>query len=223
MLRGTPGHDTNSRMTSQLDHGDAEARADGASTRDKQYTRRLVALQTIWWKRVLPVQAPYRFNIKRLRLGRTLDIGCGIGRLLVSLPPGSVGVDHNRDFVEHVRQLGFPAYTTDEFADAPEAKPESFDSILLAHVIEHVDDTTADEILQAFIPYVRPGGAVHFITPQEWGYRSDPTHVRFVDFDVLRELADRRGLTVERMYSYPFPRWMGRLFKYNEFNVLTRR
>jgi len=196
---------------------------DGASTRAAQYTDRLVKLQTTWWKRLLPVQAPYRYNVRRLRLGRTLDVGCGIGRLLVALPPGSVGVDHNRDFVEHARGLGLPAYATDEFPDTPEAKAESFDSILLAHVIEHVDEGTSDEILQTFLPYVRRGGAVHFITPQEWGYRSDPTHVRFTDFDSLHALARRNGLAVERTFSYPFPRWMGRLFKYNEFNVLSRR
>jgi 2-polyprenyl-3-methyl-5-hydroxy-6-metoxy-1,4-benzoquinol methylase len=197
--------------------------ADGTDTRDAQYTARLINLQTTWWKRILPVQAPYRYNIRRMRLGRTLDVGCGIGRLLVALPVGSVGVDHNRDSVEYVRSLGLPAYTTDEFRNAPEAKPESFDSILLAHVIEHVDEATADEILQTFLPYLRGGGAVHFITPQEWGYRAEPTHVRFVDFDGLHELAAHAGLAVERRYSFPFPRRMGRWFKYNEFNVLTRK
>jgi 2-polyprenyl-3-methyl-5-hydroxy-6-metoxy-1,4-benzoquinol methylase len=200
-----------------------EPNSDGASTRDARYTERLIRLQSVWWKRLLPVQAPYRYNVRRLRLGRTLDIGCGIGRLLVSLPQGSVGIDHNGEFVEHVRRMGLAAYTSAEFADAPEAKPESFDSILLAHVIEHVDDAAADEILQTFLPYVRPAGAVHFITPQEWGYVSDPTHIRFTDFDSLRGLAKRNGLTVERTFSFPFPRRMGRVFKYNEFNVLARK
>jgi SAM-dependent methyltransferase len=201
----------------------AEPVADGASTRDTQYTVRLIKLQTAWWKRLLPVQAPYRYNVRRLRLGRTLDVGCGIGRLLVALPPGSLGIDHNPHFVEHVRALGLPAYTIGEFTQAPEAQPESFDSILLAHVIEHVDEATADEILQTFLPSVRRGGAVHFITPQERGYASDPTHVRFTDFDSLRDLAERNQLIVERTFSFPFVRQLGRLFKYNEFNVLTRK
>lgn len=60
------------------------------------------------------------------------------------------------------------------------------------------------------------------ITPQERGYRSDDTHVEFLDFDALRQIAESLGLRVERSYSFPFPRWAGRLFKYNEF-VLTAR
>ena len=33
-------------------------------------------------------------------LGRTLDVGCGIGRNLAALPPGSLGVDHNPTSIE---------------------------------------------------------------------------------------------------------------------------
>jgi 2-polyprenyl-3-methyl-5-hydroxy-6-metoxy-1,4-benzoquinol methylase len=204
-------------------HRDLEPNAQGADTRDHAYTKRLIKLQSVWWKRLLPVQAPYRYNVRRLRLGRTLDIGCGIGRLLVSLSRGSVGIDHNSDFVALVRSRGLVAYTTEEFAHAPEARSESFDSILLAHVIEHVEQSTADKILQTYLPYVRPGGSVHFITPQELGHASDPTHIHFTDFEALRALAERNDLTVVRTFSYPFPRRMGKIFKYNEFNVLARK
>lgn len=198
-------------------------RTNGPGTQDKPYTERLIKLQTVWWKRILPVQAPYRYNIRRLNLGKTLDIGCGIGRLLVALPEGSVGIDHNADFVQVVRSLGRPAYTVDEFPRSPEAKLESFDSMLLAHVIEHVNSEIADRILQTHLPYIRAGGRVHFITPQERGHASDPTHLDFVDFAALLDLAKRNGLTVERSYSFPFPRWMGGVFKYNEFHVTARK
>jgi 2-polyprenyl-3-methyl-5-hydroxy-6-metoxy-1,4-benzoquinol methylase len=197
--------------------------ARGSGTRDTAYTERLIKLQTTWWKRVLPVQAPYRYNIRRLDLGRTLDVGCGIGRLLVALPAGSVGIDHNADFVQVVRRLGHPAYTTEEFPNAPEAIAGGYDSLLLAHVIEHVDRTVADEILQTYLPYLRGEGKVHFITPQELGHASDPTHVAFTDFDALEDLARRNGLSVERRYSFPFPRGLGKLFKYNEFHVTARK
>jgi SAM-dependent methyltransferase len=198
-------------------------KTNGPGTQDKAYTERLIRLQTVWWKRILPVQAPYRYNVRRLNLGKTIDIGCGIGRLLVALPEGSVGIDHNADFVQVVRSLGRPAYTVDEFPRSPEAKVESFDSMLLAHVIEHVDNEIADRILQTHLPYVRAGGRVHFITPQERGHASDPTHLDFVDFAALLDLAKRNGLTVERSYSFPFPRWMGKVFKYNEFHVTARK
>ena len=56
-----------------------------------------------------------------------------------------------------------------------------------------------------------------FITPQERGYRSDPTHVRFLDFEDLREAAGETGLALVRESSFPFPRFAGRWFAYNEF------
>ena len=55
------------------------------------------------------------------------------------------------------------------------------------------------------------------------GYASDATHIHFTDFAALRDLADRNGLTVVKSYSFPFPRRAGRLFIYNEFNVLAQK
>ncbi len=49
-------------------------------TRDAAYTTRLDELGGAAWKRYLDVQAPYRWNLSRLNLGFTLDVGCGIGR-----------------------------------------------------------------------------------------------------------------------------------------------
>ena len=55
-------------------------------TEAASYAERLHSKQHIcWWKRILPVKLPYRINIKRQRLGRTLDIGCGIGRNMEAL------------------------------------------------------------------------------------------------------------------------------------------
>ena len=52
------------------------------STETAAYRDRLVNLSGAWWKRLVPVQAPYRFNVRRLCPGLTLEIGCGIGRNL---------------------------------------------------------------------------------------------------------------------------------------------
>lgn len=206
---------------------DAESHADragdGGDTKGVEYADRLVTLQTVWWKRMLPVQAPYRYNVRRLPLGRTLDVGCGLGRVLQHLDGNGVGIDHNPDFVAHCRSAGLAAYGPDEFDTAPEAIEGSFDSLILAHVVEHLDAATTDELLTRYLPYVRSGGYAHFITPQEVGFRSDPTHVRFVDFPALHALAAQHGLDVVKSYSFPFPRSAGRIFIYNEFNVLTRK
>src|SRR5664279_6607506 len=117
------------------DHDDPPDRTI-ASTAGIEYTRRLRQLGERRWKQILNVQAPYRWNVRSLRLGRTLDIGCGIGRNLHFLGASSVGVDHNADSVALARERGLEAYSTEEFAvSAP--SPESFDSLLVAHVVEH--------------------------------------------------------------------------------------
>jgi hypothetical protein len=146
-----------------------------------------------------------------------------IGRNLQHLGGNGVGIDHNADFVRYCRRIGLTAYTPEEFAASTDAVDGAFDSLMLAHVVEHISGEVTDTIMSTYLRYVRPGGYAHFMAPQEVGYRSDPTHIRFIDFDDLHALAARHGLSVERSYSFPFPRRVGRVFIYNEFNVLARK
>ena len=71
-------------------------------------------------------------------------------------------------------------------------------------------------------PFLKPGGKVLFICPQERGYASDSTHVRFVDLDALAALSRKVGLEPVKSFSFPFPRLAGKAFLYNEFCVLAR-
>jgi SAM-dependent methyltransferase len=192
------------------------------ATAGQSYADRLNTLQGKKWKKWLNVQAPYRANLRRYKLGRTLDVGCGNGRNLGALPTGSVGVDHNAELVGSARKLGLDAYTVDEFfANKNVSAPASYDAILAAHLIEHLQLDEARSVMTSYLPLLRPGGRVVFITPQERGYASDPTHVVFADFAELSRLSEDLGLTTTRQYSFPFPRSMGKLFIYNEFNQVA--
>lgn len=196
---------------------------DHGSTAGRDYTDRLVRLQTQWWKRILPVQLPYRLHLKSLHLGRVLDVGCGNGRNLHHLDPRSVGVDHNPFSVQEARDAGLTAYTTEEFfADPKLSAPAAFDSMLVAHVIEHLSAEDARTILASYLPCIAPGGRIVFITPQERGYASDATHVTFSDLEALRIIAQDLGIRTEKTYSFPFLRGLGRHFTYNEFVLLGR-
>jgi len=192
------------------------------STDTPDYAERLRRKQTLWWKRLLHVQAPYHWNLRRQGLGRTLDVGCGIGRNLGVLPAGSVGVDHNTEAVALARALGYDAFTVQEFLAGGLAVPAAFDGLLLAHVVEHMDREQALRLLGDYLPFVRPGGRVFLVCPQERGYASDATHVWFARDVDLADLVERLGLEQERSFSFPFPRWAGRLFVYNEFCVTAR-
>jgi 2-polyprenyl-3-methyl-5-hydroxy-6-metoxy-1,4-benzoquinol methylase len=193
------------------------------NTRGSEYAKRLVQLQTPRWKRVLSVQAPYRWNLRRLRLRFTLDVGCGIGRNLVNLDGHGVGIDHNAEAVAYAVSRGLTVFTPDEFDHSSFARQETFDSLLVAHVIEHLRRPAALDLVRRYLPYVRSDGAVVFVTPQERGFRSDLSHLEFVDLAALEAIAHELGLTVRRGYSFPLPRVFGKLFTYNEFVVVATK
>lgn len=192
------------------------------STEGSDYTERLRTLESARWKQVLDVQAPYRRSIRHMRLGRTLEVGCGIGRVLWFLDD-AVGVDHNADSVRVARERGLHAWTTEEWPQCDDARLASFDSLVLAHVLEHVDEPTADDIIGEYLPYLRPSARLLLICPQERGYSSDATHVRFLDLAAMEDTARRAGFVPTRASSFPFPRVAGRVFPYNEFVVLAAR
>lgn len=186
-------------------------------TASDDYAERLRLIQKAWWKRILPVQAPYQWNIRRQNLGRTIEVGCGIGRNLKSLEHRSVGIDHNSAAIEIVRSQGFTALSPDEWEVSHLRVPESFDGLLISHVLEHMTESEAQGLVKAYLPFIKPNGRVFLICPQERGYVSDPTHVRFVDGEALNDLARSVGLIPSTWFSFPFPRSFGRIFIYNEF------
>jgi len=190
-------------------------------TKSSAYAARLERLSGARWRRWLDVQAPYRWNLRRLALGRTLDLGCGIGRHLAHLPVGSVGIDHNPDAVDAARRRGCEAYLPDEFRASPGAAGR-FDALLAAHVLEHLPEPAARALLAAHLVFLRPGARVVLITPQEAGFRADPSHVEFFDLDALGALLAAVGCEVLRAYSFPLPRALGRLFRHNEFVAVGR-
>lgn len=192
--------------------------SDTGRTIDGSYTERLARLEGARWKRLLDVQAPYRRNLRRLVGNRAvLDLGCGIGRNLANLGPDSVGVDHNMHSVRYCRERGMTAYTPEEFRASKYAVPRSFDGLLAAHLVEHMDRSSALEVIGSYRSSLRLGAVVVVITPQERGYYSDSTHVRFCGFDEVAELCTTLGFTVRSQSSFPLPRWAGTLFTYNEF------
>jgi SAM-dependent methyltransferase len=189
------------------------------------------------WKVILDVQRPYRWNLKRLKPGMTLDVGCGMGRNLVSLPQGSVGVDFNKHSVSKARTLGCDAYTADDFFSDQKyvSKEPVFDSILLSHVLEHLTLEESDDVLNMYLPYLKDGGRVIVICPQEKGYATPPSqdsadahataeaHVTFLDSMDIQKILKTPGLDIEKTYSFPFPRKMGKIFRYNETVVVGRK
>lgn len=192
-------------------------------TKDSDYTDILLKKQTVWWKKLLDVQAPYRWNLRYLKTGLTLEIGCGIGRNLIHLEGQGVGIDHNLPSVKFARKQGLTAFTPEEFQTSEFNILQHFDSLLLAHVAEHMTQLEAVALLERYTPFLKPGGRLIMIAPQEAGYRSDSTHIEFIDFAKLTQINTQLGFTILREYSFPFPRFIGRFFTYNEFISISRK
>jgi SAM-dependent methyltransferase len=196
---------------------------DPASTESAAYTGRLTRLEQRWIRRVFDVQAPYRWNLRRLDLGFVLDVGCGLGRNLGHVDGHGVGVDHNPHSVEVVRSRGMTAFTPEAFLASEYAVPGRFDSLLSAHVLEHLAWDDAVALVQTYLPYVRTGGKVVIICPQPAGFRSDATHVTELDGPALGRLVVECGVAVRSTRSFPFPRVVGNVFTYNETVVVGEK
>lgn len=194
------------------------------STAGQDYTDRLRGLEQPVWKRVLDVQRPYRWNLRRLFGEReVLDIGCGLGRCLAHLAPRGVGVDHNPHSIAECRDRGLTAYTTTEFPDSEHAVPGRYDGMLAAHLVEHMPHSQAVEILASYLDYLTPDARLVLVCPQEAGYKSDATHVEYADLDALADVAGQLGFTPVKRSSFPLPRPAGKVFKYNEFVLVADR
>jgi SAM-dependent methyltransferase len=190
---------------------------------DPDYTTRLERLTGKPWKRLLRVQAPYRRHIRNIVEGEALDVGCGIGRNLKHLDGRGVGVDVNPHSVAMAKQQGLDAYTTEEFGASPHAVPDRYDSLLIAHVLEHMTPGEASDLVGNYLTFLRPGGRVVVIVPQEAGFKSDSTHLTSLDLDDIARIEARHGLARERGYSFPFPRFVGRFFVHNETVAISRK
>jgi 2-polyprenyl-3-methyl-5-hydroxy-6-metoxy-1,4-benzoquinol methylase len=192
-------------------------------TADEWYTDRLKELGGEWTLvRRLHLRF-YRWHIRRLVTGRVLDVGCGIGGNLQFLTTASVGVDHNPTSVDAAREMGLTAFVPEDFHARATEFTGAFDTILSTHVFEHMDRDAGLALLNEYLPYLKPTGRVAVITPQEAGYKTDPTHVRFVDFDAMKDLLETVGLPVRRSFSFPLPRVIGKKRRSNEFVVIAER
>lgn len=186
-----------------------------------EYTAELVKLQMTRWKRLLHVQAPYGWYLRRVCRGSVLEVGCGIGRCLALLHGRAVGTDTNMHSVEVCRERGLVAFTADEFASSEYGQPGRYDTLLLAHVAEHMTQRQVIDLIRSYLGYLDPWyGRVVLVAPQERGFawQSD-AHVEFMDFAKLAGILVELGFRPERQFSFPLPRFTGRWFVYNEFVV----
>ncbi len=149
--------------------------------------------------------------IKSLTPGRVLDVGCGLGFLLSALDDGweKHGVEVSAFAADHARGVASVYLGPLENAEYPS---ESFDLVVMHHVIEHIPDPVRT-ILEVH-RILKGGGSLLLATPdfdsgcaRRFGgnYRllHDSTHISlFSNESMLRFLRDF-GFVIDRV-EYPF-------------------
>jgi len=141
----------------------------------------------------------------RVPAGRLLDVGCGHGLLLDEARArgyDTVGLELSRAAAAHAREaLGLDVLELplEEFEDS-----DGFDAVVLADVIEHLEDPAAE--LGRCARLLRPGGVLCVVTPDPsslaarlagrrwWGYL--PAHTVLLPRTTLRELLLAQGLVI---------------------------
>jgi SAM-dependent methyltransferase len=197
------------------------------NTNSDAYFKELNSNSTKLWKKFLPLQLPYKYNLRRQSLGKVLEIGAGLGRNQAFLDD-SVGVEHNPRSAQLCQSMGYRVLTPVNFHEefkSLKGLEAVFDSILMSHVLEHIEYENQVNVLKEYIPFLKSNGKIFLITPQEVGHKSTDSHITWTDFDRLEMIINQIGseFKIIKSFSFPFPRLFGKVFKYNEFNVLASR
>jgi len=188
---------------------------------DEAYAARQVRRRNNPLRRL--IKGFYLRNLLREVRGRTVDLGFGAGQLLERLPPGSLGLEVNPHLVEHARKAGLNAVLYDTTAERPlvdVVPPDTYQTLVLAHVAEHIEDSAAfiRRILQSCAALGI--GRVVFVVPGAKGFRFDSTHRTFVN----RRYLEEHGLMTFEEYALThfryFPgnvEWIGKYYTFHEF------
>lgn len=190
---------------------------------NEDYALRLQQISKKRYKRLLKPINPYRMNLRRLVRGNCLEVGCGIGRNLGYLDnPNNVGIDLNPYALDVAKSLGHTVMLNSDLRSDVQYL-SAFDNLLFSHVLEHMNQESATQLIQDYLPYLNKNGKIVIICPQQRGFNSDPSHVEFMDFDKLSAIVSRCEMKVISASSHPLPLVFSKAFIYNEFVVTACR
>lgn len=190
---------------------------------NEDYALRLQQISKKRYKRLLKPINPYRMNLRRLVRGNCLEVGCGIGRNLGYLDnPNNVGIDLNPYALDVAKSLGHTVMLNSDLRSDVQYL-SAFDNLLFSHVLEHMNQESATQLIQDYLPYLNKNGKIVIICPQQRGFNSDPSHVEFMDFEKLSAIVSRCEMKVISASSHPLPLVFSKAFIYNEFVVTACR
>lgn len=192
----------------------------------EQYTEHLAkrtrAGEWFLFKKIIPN------TLSKLR-GKVVDFGCGVGEILKRCPPGSIGLEINKSSVEYCVKRGLDVRPYDPTVDNYELRdvePNTYQSFLMSHVLEHIPDTA--NVLRKLLASCHRLGIERAVikVPGAFMYKKDATHVTFVDKAYLEQhgLVRTEGFEVSEISYYPFnAEWIGKFSIVHEMLIVYDR
>ena len=133
--------------------------------------------------------------------GKVLDVGCGMGQF-VKYQKDATGVDVNSECVDFCRQQNLTVKKM-EYDKLPFSK-NSFDTIVLDNVIEHIDNPVP--LLNECRRVLTPSGIIIILVPGPKGFSRDADHKKFYDQKGLCQLTEGNSFETIKMISLPLQR-----------------
>ena len=133
------------------------------------------------------------------------------------------GVDINQMGIDELKGMGISVYHADELTKTS----NKYDVILMADVIEHVNDPV--EFLKFYSPFLDDNGVIIITTPNAHGVRNltsilvrndyslNPEHTFWFCPKTLAEVVTRASLTFDSFY------WLNESFTYKDLNTIKNK
>jgi SAM-dependent methyltransferase len=137
-------------------------------------------------------------RISSLLCGSMLDVGCGIGDML-DFYDQSIGIDVNSHNIDCCESRGLKASLM-PFDEIP-FEDESFDSVLLDNVLEHIAEPS--KLMTEIKRVLRRNGVLVIGVPGLKGQAADLDHKIYYNEATLEALADKSGFKVNRYIYAP--------------------
>ena len=157
-----------------------------------------------------------------------LDIGCGYGHLCLAMKRlgyDTFGIDVNTEGAKRLQPHGIPFYTCDIEKDSLPIGSGTFDCVLLAEAIEHIDPRSLKHVLGEIHRVLKSPGVLLITTPNQAAIQngirlllgkkihSSQEHVREYTLSELIEVLQSSG------FSKMFHKYM---FAYDHIKGSTR-
>ena len=138
-------------------------------------------------------------RVNRYLTGKTLDFGCGLGDF-ISYRKNSLGVDINPFSINYCKEknlnvclINDPPYQFDA---------ESFDSIFLDNVLEHIEDP--DDLLSEINRMLKPEGRFIVGVPSIKGFQAHADHKKYYDKKTLVAKLSEFEFSLYHYFYAPF-------------------